>query len=156
MKRLDLKALTPVGRGMSQMMLGGCFALAAAVLGSLEIVGNYLSARDELFQTVNRHRVLIPGAVIQPFGSLIGTGLRFFPLFWLFLGLEVVSAYRYHKKGSKSIYLMRRLPDRWELHRRCWGLPVVCWAGSAALMGVLLALYFVIYLVFTPAECLPY
>ena len=33
--------------------------------------------------------------------------------------------YVYHWKGSRSIYLMRRLPNPWELHRRCLTLPAL-------------------------------
>lgn len=163
MKRIDWKRYSPVGRGLSQMMQGGIFAAIIAVLWAFfELMKNYLSARDALYEIVPPvkpifpNRVLIEGAHIAPFSEIIGGSLDFFPLFWLFMGLEVLSAYYYHRKDSMSIYLMRRLPDRWELHRRCWGRPLILTAASLLVMGAILLLYYVIYLVFTPAGCLPY
>lgn len=56
--------------------------------------------------------------------------------------------------GAKSIYLMGRLPDRWELHRRCLTLPLG-WLLSAVLLPVLtLLVYYGIYYLITPAACL--
>lgn len=162
MKRIDLSRYAPVGRKSSQMLQGGYFALGVACIYTLSMLGNYVSARNELYEIVPPvralypNRVLIPGAKIAPFMSIVDDGLRFFPLFWLFMGLEVIAAYLYHRKDTMSIYLMRRLPDKWELHRRCWGKPLILTAASFLIMGALLLFYFVIYLVFTPAECLPF
>lgn len=58
------------------------------------------------------------------------------------------------RRGSRSIYLMRRLPDRWELARRCLTIPLVLILGAVVLTVVLLALYYAIYLWGTPAQCL--
>lgn len=162
MKKPDLSRYIPLGRKTSQPMQGGIFLLVVATLRAVvELMDNYLAARDALFETVRvsmieSHPVLIPGAVIHPFASLIQGSLNFFPLFWLFMLWEVIDCYLYHRRETMSIYLMRRLPDRWELHRRCWGRPLIYTAGSVALMGVILLFYFVVYLVFTPAECLPF
>lgn len=163
MRKADLSRHTPLGRKTSQPMQGGIFMLAVAVLRAVvELMDNYLTARDALFEVVPPvrvpfpHRELIPGAVIQPFSCLIQGSLDFFPLFWLFMAWEVIDAYLYHRRGSMSIYLMRRLPEPMELHRRCWGKPLIYTAGSIGVMGVILLVYFLIYLVFTPAVCLPY
>lgn len=163
MKKPDLSRYTPVGRKTSQPMQGGAFMLAVATLRAVvELMDNYLFARDALFEVVPPirvpfpHRELIPGSVIQPFSDLIQSSLDFFPLFWLFMLWEVIDCYLYHRRETKSIYLMRRLPDAWDLHRRCWGKPLIYTAGSIVLMGAILLVYFLIYLVFTPAACLPY
>ena len=64
----------------------------------------------------------------------------------------VIYHYSYHFKGSKSIYLMRRLPDRWELHRRCLTLPIAM-AVFFLLMGfVMLLLFFWAYFAAVPAQ----
>lgn len=159
MKRLDLKKLTPPGRETSRMMRSGGFALFAAVMRSFGFFSEYLDARNLLYtprRPAGGEAVLIPGAVIAPFSRVLQGAFSLFPLFWLIMGLEVISAYRYHIGESRPMYLMRRLPNRWELHRRCWGLPLMCAGAGMALMGILTALYFLVYLVFTPAECLPF
>ena len=163
MKMPDLSRYMPLGRAKNaQPMQGGIFMLAVAFLRAMaELMGSYLDAREALFETVRIsmievRRTLIPGAVIRPFSSLIQSSLNFFPLFWLFMLWEVIDCYRYHRRDTKSIYLMRRLPDKWELHRRCWGRPLI-WVGRSILLAAATLLFcFAVYLVFTPKECLPF
>ena len=45
---------------------------------------------------------------------------------------------------------MRRLPDRWELHRRCLALPALGLALSVLIPAVLVVIYFCIYQFGTP------
>ncbi len=162
MKKPDLSRYIPLGRKSSQPMQGGIFLLVVGTLRAVvELMDNYLAARDSLFETVRVsmievHQELIPGAMIHPFPSLIQHSFDFFPLFWLFMLWEVIDCYLYHRKETRSIYLMRRLPDKWDLHRRCWGRPLIYTAGSIVLIGLILLSYFIVYLVFTPAECLPF
>lgn len=164
MKMPDLSRHMPMGRQKnSQPMQGGIFMLAVATLRAVvELMDNYITARDALYNVVPPirvpfpHRELIPGAVIQPFTSLIQSSLDFFPWFWAFMLWEAIDCYLYHRKETKSIYLMRRLPDKWDLHRRCWGRPLI-WVGrSFLLLAAILLFYFVVYLVFTPKACLPF
>lgn len=164
MKMPDLSRYMPVGREKSsQPMQGGIFMLVVATLRAVvELMDNYLHAWESLYlvarpmQTLARQRTLIPGAVIRPFPELIQSSLDFFPWFWAFMLWEVIDCYLYHRKGSMSIYLMRRLPDSRELHRRCWGRPLI-WVGrSVLLMTAILLFYVLVYIVFTPKECLPF
>lgn len=63
--------------------------------------------------------------------------------------------YLYHYRDGRSIYLMRRLPDRWELHRRCLFLPL---AGLLAVGILSLALavgYFFLYRWAIPEGLIP-
>lgn len=56
----------------------------------------------------------------------------------LVMVIMVVFNYRYHYRESKSIYLMKRLPNQWELYKRCIGFPIlgiIC-AGIVALMWI--------------------
>ena len=61
--------------------------------------------------------------------------------------------YAYHYQGSRSVYLMRRLPDRWEYHRRCLAIPAATVAATAVLLAGSLALFYGAYMLFTPAAC---
>ena len=56
--------------------------------------------------------------------------------------------------GSNSHYVMRRLPDKWEYHRRCLALPLMTILASLLLIPLLLGLYYAIYILFTPEQCL--
>ena len=155
MKRIDLNRYTPMGYTSSNSALS-ITALIFAVINTVELPFNIIAARNDLYPNGRLVLGVIAGAKMATFRSLIGTSLRLFPLFWVTMALEVFSAYRYHKTGSRSIYLMRRLPDKWELHRRCWRRPLIYTAGSLALMAVILVFWYLMYLLITPAGCLPY
>jgi len=62
----------------------------------------------------------------------------------------VVLNYLYFFEGSKSIYTMARLKSPWELHIRCWALPLL---GAGALLlcrAGMTVLLFLIFLLATP------
>ena len=71
------------------------------------------------------------------------------------LVFTVVYFYFYHYQDSRSIYTMKRLPDRWELWRRCLTLPFWTVIISGVLVLLLTGVYYLIYLKCTPAGCLP-
>jgi hypothetical protein len=57
--------------------------------------------------------------------------------------------------GSRSDYLMRRLPDRWEYPRRCVTLPLLGAVAIIAEFLIVTLIYFAVYALFTPGICLP-
>ena len=82
---------------------------------------------------------------------------------WVFVGYQLIAIsmlfsarrnYAYHHQGSKSIYLMRRLPDPWERHRRCLGLPVMGIACCVLAVFVTVVFCYALYILGTPSECL--
>ena len=160
MKKIDMDRYRPLGRERSQYIQIGWVVLAVALLMSLEFVARLFDQLDHLYDThgfgAYATRTLRPGAVMVSFASLIEDRFMLVPFFWVFMGLEVWDCYDYHKKATKSIYLMRRLPDKWDLHRRCWGRPVIYCILSLLAVAAMTILYFLAYLAFTPWECLPY
>jgi hypothetical protein len=54
-----------------------------------------------------------------------------------------------------SIYLMKRLPDPSERHRRALMLPLLAIAATVVLAILLRLIYFAVYLLATPKTCLP-
>jgi uncharacterized membrane protein YqhA len=68
--------------------------------------------------------------------------------------LLIALRYAYYYQNSKSIYLMKRLPDKFELHRRCIILPVMAALSCAVIAFLVLLLYFGHYMLFTPDACL--
>lgn len=152
MRRINLKKYMPVGRDPSAYLKAG---VAAWIAASVYELGFFLINYVNELANVRRMLKIRPVMKIPAFYGLIENGFRLFPLVWLVMALEVISAYGYHRMGSMSIYLMRRLPDRWELHRRCWTLPVLITLGSLASMGLIALVCYGIYRGFTPAEWLP-
>lgn len=98
---------------------------------------------------------LIPGAVLPDFWVLLHGA--FHGLFIVLLCLPLLTAIHYlsYRRGSMSIYLMRRLPDRWLLHQQCWTLPLIALVLYLLTAALLLALFFLCYLHSAPTDCLP-
>ena len=58
--------------------------------------------------------------------------------------------YTYHYQGSRSVYLMRRLPDPREFRRRCLTLPLAALACFILLAAATVLLYFGLYCLVMP------
>ena len=137
-----------------------CFFLignfTAVGIGFFGFLAAYLGAREELFVYQYGKRVLIDGAVIAPFRTMI---MLHFPVFFfvalLMLGF-ILYHYAYYRQGSMSIYLMKRLPNHWELHRRALTLPCLAVLATLAAAAASILICFLIYLIATPKVCLPY
>lgn len=69
--------------------------------------------------------VLRPGAVMEDFAQLLDWMLLGFAVTAVCMAALAVWHYASHFQGSRSIYTMRRLPQRWELARRCLTLPLL-------------------------------
>ncbi len=159
MKRPDFRRYAPVGgeelyRLWRRLTLGGW---VLAFLYSLSFWTRYADAYSGLF---GPQGVLWPGAKMPAFSELMtGQALQ-----WSMLGYCVLAAvllalipvnYASFYRGSRSIYLMRRLPTPWELHKRCLTLPLASALFTLAQMGLVTLLYYVLYLQITPEACLP-
>ena len=101
------------------------------------------------------NKVFYPDMRIMTFGQMLENSLVWFFLLAAAMLLFVAHHYAYHYQGSKSIYLMRRLPDGRELHRRCWTLPLLAAAASIGLALVNLAVYFTLYMLVLPEAVRP-
>lgn len=90
-------------------------------------------------------RLMWVQAAFEPFDRLLRSALIPFALLagWM-VALALVHLLS-HYQESRSIYLMRRLPDRWELWRRCLTLPLTGLAVVLILTLGLSVLYFWLY-----------
>lgn len=150
----DLARHAPPGLELEgEKKLFGWGLLCAAGYSLLFLV-RYLDARDELFYDRLGKKVLWENAVMPDFAQLLGDALYGFAVLAVCLAGVAVWHYLYHWQGSKSIYTLRRLPDRWVLHRRCLTLPLAGLAVCAAAALALLLVYYAVYQLATPAACL--
>lgn len=88
--------------------------------------------------------------VLMTFPRCIENCFIGFTIVIAFLLLVIVFHYRWHYNGSRSIYLMRRLPDRFELARRCLAFPVAAIIICLLTMVLLYFIYRTIYIYCTP------
>lgn len=77
------------------------------------VAGTYSLANGEL--PVVHYRTLM---------SVMKNTLIFSLVIFIRTVITIISRYEFFKKGSQSIYLMKRLPDAAELHKRCMVLPL--------------------------------
>lgn len=155
--RIDFDRFVPLGldgKNESQWILAGLIVSALSAL--INFSNQYTDALSRLYVYGLGTKRLIPGAVMAPFYQTVMGCEVGFTLVCLAMALLAVYHYHYHTQGSKSIYLMRRLPRSWELHMRCLGLPVLGAAGAMASLGLLTVFFYLIYRFCTPAQCLPY
>lgn len=153
--RIDFDRLTPMGTdGRKEAQWLGLTLGIAAAWNLFSFLLEYTRALDGLSRTAAGIRTLLPGAQMPPFSELSRPGALLYPPVLAFcIGLSVAH-YAAHYAGSKSIYLMRRLPDRLELYRRCLGLPVLAAVTAMALLGLQTGAHYLIYILCTPKLCL--
>ena len=138
---------TTVEVTLCALMVSWC----SAVLGFLI---HFDEAKIPLYISLSE-RILDRSTPIAPFAMIFGRGLLGFWIVALCLVLLPLFHYLWHWQGSKSIYLMRRLPRRGELWRRCLAGPAVLLVLTllAAVLAVLLCI--LLYQTLTPAGHLP-
>ncbi len=122
-------------------------------LYSLLFLDAYFSAWNDLFIWEKGSRVLIKERIMPDFAELIESYLLGFFIVSLCMIGFVIYRYAYYRQGSKSIYLMKRLPHKSERHRRAWLLPLLAALVSILIALTLLLLYFTVYMLVTPDEC---
>ena len=131
-------------RKMTFFLLGLGRALSLRFFGSLHNALESLYYLDK-----NRGRTVRPGAMAESFLELA----------WgyagMFLGAMMLYHYFYYYRNSRSIYLMRRLPESGELWKSCVRAPLLGMTAGAVVMAVLFLLYYGSYRLLMPVECMP-
>lgn len=84
------------------------------------------------------------------FYEVLGNAFFWFPIAIAFMLLSIIMNYSYHHSGSKSIYLMRRIPSKWELHRRCMTAPMTAAAITVVIGIILFFVYYAFYELLVP------
>ena len=162
MKIFDPKRHLPVGWEWENTKTGMIWGHILSGLSLFGFFGRFSDALDALYF----HRegpngtlipVLDPTRTIAPFSELT----RGTPLFglWIFLAVMPILVwryYRFHTQDAMSVYTMRRLPDRWEYHRRCWTQPILSAMAELLLYAVLIGLCWLVWYFATPVPCRPF
>lgn len=153
--KIDLKRLNPAFADSRKEAGWLILALVTAVgWNGIHFLLKYLRQLSRLYRVTGTRRVLLPGAQMVPFGDVIRGGGTFYPVLLIGAAALALEHYLGHYRGSKSVYLMRRLPDRWEYHRRCLAVPVLTVLAAAAAFGLQTGLHYLCYLLLTPKGCL--
>ena len=123
-------------------------------LYSLTFFPRYMDTLSLMFYTENNQKVLDPQAAMPPFSVILEESfVMFYILALAMLGFALYH-YLYFYQGSKSIYLMRRLPQKYTLLRQCITLPLCAAVLCMVTVGILYGFYYGFYLWMTPDICL--
>ena len=153
-RKLDLFRHAPLGARADAQFATFCVLAAASLLYSLLYFHRFSNYLDLLYQMVGIKKVLIEGAIMPDFVVVLEDALTWFWGAAVCCLLAIPFNYAHHYKETKSIYTMRRLPERFELHRRCLSLPVAGAVILLALSFLMLVLYFWHYMAKVPQVCL--
>ena len=124
------------------------------LLITFHFIHAYYDSYRDLFTKVMGQKVLRPETIMPDFVSLHDPILPYIVLYALFALILVGTYYSTYRLGSKSIYLMKRLPDPWERWRLCLTLPTLALLFFMLILGVILLLTFAFYLLLTPEGAL--
>lgn len=122
---------------------------------SLSFFRNLYRTVEALYEYENHRRVLRENAVAASFGHLVTGHWGLYVPFVLFLTAMMIYHYFYYYRETKSIYLMHRLPRRGVLLKSCVKGPLLGLGIGAVALAALYLLYYGIYLLVIPGECLP-
>lgn len=158
-RRAETLLKVPLGIRWQGELSALAAGLSVSTLVSLAFPIRFAEAYYGLYETANKEiagvaRILRPGAQMESFASLMNGALLGFLVVTLAMIPLAAYHYRYHFQGSKSIYLMRRLPSKGELARRCLTVPVMGVLLAAAMALLLICLYYLMYVSITPEACL--
>ena len=153
--RIDWDRLAPVGLGGRLTVRRICVGLLLVDLYEwIAFTNKFSHYQRMLYQYIpNGGKELLPGAVMAPFYQTLSNNSWGAGISLLMIPLALWH-YFYHYQDSRSIYLMRRLPDRRELWRRCLTIPLLGLAACILLYGGNLFIFYAIYESFIPPQCL--
>ena len=128
-------------------------ALLCSILFLCRYPENY---RDLFWDWGSKYQRIMPGAIMPRFDRYAILTVYVTGGALLLTLASTALLYSSYYQGSRSIYLMRRLPEgRGLLRRQVWTVPV-CWTLAILVTGaVLLGLCWLVWRFATPAECLP-
>lgn len=162
MKTFDPNRHLPVGWDWERTQEGLLWGHILSALSILAFVNRYSQALDRLYAYIEGPggtliRELVPTRTIIPFWELmIGTPLTGLWIFLAVMPILIWRHYHFHTLGAMSVYTMRRLPDRWEYHRRCWTQPLLSAIAELLMFAVLTGLCWLLWRFATPQACLPH
>ena len=139
---------TEVKWAVSGLAVGALWSLVAFFY-------QFSNACRRLYDWVGGKSVLVESRTIDPFPELLVQAMAGLLLAMALTIPLAIYHYACHYLGSRSIYLMRRLPDGWELWRRCLTVPALLAVLCLGAIELLTILYFLVFLLLTPPPCLP-
>ena len=151
-----LEQYVPLGINLAREVFLFVCGITCAILYSFSFGFQYMQAKNALYEIYDGHKRLIENIKISKFWDIAYGCFDGFGIYILCMIGIMIYHYIYHFQGSKMIYLMKRLPKRWDFYKRCLLLPSIAIIIGIIIMVVLSLIYYGIYLICTPYKCLPF
>lgn len=157
MKNLKMKInyYAPPGANIHSELTGYAIMLIIIFAISCSFLFSYGTAYDNLYSGRYYWRVLLNDAVMENINVLMKHSFAGIWIMAVDCIMMAVSHYTDFYRDTKSIYVMKRIPRKSELHRRCLVLPLFGFLAGVLFAAVLMVFYVFIYYHMTPAGCLP-
>ena len=150
-----LKRYSPPGMELKQEKKLFIWGMFLSILYSIFYwSAKYIEAYNSLFVYKNGMLLLNVNAEMPYFRALLGHSFIGFAILSVIVFGFIVYHYIYYRQGSMSIYLMKRIPKKSELHIRALAIPVIVVVLCFITAFILLMIYFAIYMLVTPKACL--
>lgn len=149
-----IEKILPVGIPIKKELAGIITGVILAVIRSLFYFESYYNYYNNLFEHYGSKKILVQGRLMADFYVVIDDSFEGFLVVIFLLIALIVFHYAFHYIDSKSIYIMKRLSRKSELHIRCLTVPIISILTCIILPAILLLVYFKHYMTATPPECL--
>ena len=150
--KINMEHHVPLGVKWQNQLWQIALLFFIGFIASMLIPSGINHAYQELFYM---NGSIYEGAIMQDFASLLGKWHMFVVIVTIMMVAFAVDNYMSHSSGgSKSIYLMKRLPNRWELWRRCLTVPFLTVIAAILFWFLMIVLYYFYYVWKTPEACL--
>lgn len=148
-----LKRFAPPGMILSGIRRWTVGAIAIAAMFSLCFLTEYVTQLAELKKAMEQP--VFSGLAMKPFADMIVVPMLLFRLAPVVPLLHIPSMYGYYSQETRSIYVMKRLQNPFEMHLRCLALPAAA-AVLVIVAGCAVYLFYqFIYYTCTPEILLP-
>lgn len=144
------KYMPPGGSTLEMKHLAIIFMLGEAIMSIAAFLFCTDRAIRDLYDPLTGE--LLKGACMADYGAI--WDYIVFPLYWLQVIVilsNVAKNYSCFYKPVKSIYTMARVRSPWELHIRCWTVPLLTALAMVSGRVVLRTVLFILYVLVTPA-----
>lgn len=149
------KKYSPPGEPIKEQVLSYIGAVTVAFLFGLKYLFSFFDALESLYMYEDGKKVIRPMARMTEINQLMEHNFRGIWIILFFCLLMIASNYMSFYRKTKSIYVMKRLKDAKELHKRCLVLPILGFVAGIVFFAILLGLYVGIYYWVTPTVCIP-
>lgn len=151
----ELKKLAPPGINLVSELGMYLVGAVAAFLYSLMFFIPFNDALSSLYYEGPDGRILNTELTMPDFSELLENSMNGFFFLALCSLIFIIYHYFYFSgNGSRALYTMKRLPQRTLLAKYCLTVPILMAVTALLAAFVLLLLYFGIYMLVTPDECI--